>query len=58
MMRPMRPDFGDALDTLDAEHVAGGNRVQHCQVARVGFRIEAVAQGFQHHIGRLKPETN
>ena len=45
-----RPFFGDVVDTLDAAHVAGGDRVQRRQIARMALAIEALADRLQHQI--------
>ena len=43
--------LGDVVDALDAVHVAGGDRVDGGQVARVAGRGEALADGGQHGVG-------
>ena len=55
MIVASRPVLGDVVDALDAVHVAGGDRMQRRQVARVALGVEARADRGQHRVRAAEP---
>ena len=43
--------LGEMVDALDAAHVAGGDRMQRGEVARMAVGVEALADRRQHGVG-------
>ena len=49
------PGLGEVIDALDAPHVAGGDRMQGGDVARMPLGVEARADRRQRRIGTAEP---
>ena len=54
MMRRNQTRLGNVVDTLDAEHVACGNGMNHGEVLRTCFSIKAFAQSRQNGVGAIQ----
>ena len=55
MIVESRPVLGDVVDALDPVHVAGGDRMERGQVARVALCVEARADRGQHPVRAAEP---
>ncbi len=48
--------FGDVINAFDARHIACRDGVQHGEISRVLFAVEAFAESFQNASGQQRPE--
>ena len=51
MMRADQSWLGNVINAFDAGHVAGRDGMEHGEISRMLFAVEAFAEGFQDSIG-------